>query len=265
MNFPDFKKVWHYRGFILSNVKREFKLKYQNSILGAAWNVINPLSMIFVYTIIFSEIMRAKLPNIEGHFSYSIYLCSGILTWGLFSELLTRSQNVFISNANLIKKINFPKLCLPAIVITNSLLNFIIVFTIFSLFLIVTGTFPFKVFIAIIPVLIIMIIFAIGLGITLGLMNVFFRDIGQIVGIVLQFWFWLTPIVYPVSIIPEKLRAFIEFNPMFGVVDSLHSILVMQEWPNWYSLLPCLILGILFCIYGFNLFRKHSSDMVDEL
>ena len=82
MNFPNFIKVWQYRGFILSNVKREFRIKYQNSILGAAWNVINPLSMIFVYTVIFSEIMRAKLPNMDGHFSYSIYLCSGILTWG---------------------------------------------------------------------------------------------------------------------------------------------------------------------------------------
>ena len=265
MNFPNFIKVWQYRGFILSNVKREFRIKYQNSILGAAWNVINPLSMIFVYTVIFSEIMRSKLPNMDGHFSYSIYLCSGILTWGLFLEIITKSQNVFISNANLIKKINFPRLCLPITVVANALLNFSIVFGLFMIFLIFTGNFPGIVFLAIIPVLIILIMFAIGLGITLGLMNVFFRDIGQMLGIILQFWFWLTPIVYPVNIVPEKLKVFLDCNPMFGVIDAFHMILVMQQWPDWSRLLPCLLLGILFCIYGLNLFRKHSSEMVDEL
>ncbi|EKF9799803.1 ABC transporter permease, partial [Vibrio cholerae] len=114
--------LFNYRGFILGNVKREFKLKYQNSLLGAAWNVINPLAMIVVYTVIFSQIMRAKLPGIDNSFAYSIYLCSGILTWGLFSEIVGRAQNVFLENANLIKKINFPRICLPVTVLCNALL-----------------------------------------------------------------------------------------------------------------------------------------------
>ena len=78
------KKAWEFREFIIGNVKREFQSKYQNSILGAAWIVINPMAMIAIYTIIFSEIMRSKLPGVDGSFAYSIYLCSGILTWGLF-------------------------------------------------------------------------------------------------------------------------------------------------------------------------------------
>jgi lipopolysaccharide transport system permease protein len=106
-----FKALWAYRGFILGSMKREFQSKYRNSLLGAAWTVINPLAMIIVYTVIFSQIMRAKLPGIDTTFAYSIYLCAGVLTWGLFAEIVGRGQNVFLENANLLKKLSFPRLC----------------------------------------------------------------------------------------------------------------------------------------------------------
>ena len=107
------KALWNYRGFISGSVKREFQSKYRNSLLGALWTILNPLAMIIVYTVIFSEVMRAKLPGVDSTFGYSIYLCAGILTWGLFAELVGRSQTVFLDNANLLKKISFPRLCLP--------------------------------------------------------------------------------------------------------------------------------------------------------
>lgn len=173
------KALWTYRGFILGNVKREFQVKYQNTLLGAAWNIINPLAMIIVYTVIFSNVMRAKLPGVDHTFAYSIYLCAGVLTWGLFAEIVGRSQNVFLENANLLKKISFPRLCLPVTVILNALLNFSIVFGLFSLFLLAVGMFPGVQYLALLPVLAILILFAIGLGMTLGVLNVFFRDVGQ--------------------------------------------------------------------------------------
>ncbi|EJJ1099247.1 ABC transporter permease, partial [Escherichia coli] len=85
--------IWEYRGFILGNIKREFQSKYRNSLLGVTWSVLNPLSMIVVYTVIFSQVMRAKLPGVDSQYAYSIYICAGILTWGLFSDLVLRSQN----------------------------------------------------------------------------------------------------------------------------------------------------------------------------
>ena len=85
--------LWAYRGFIFGSVKREFQSKYRNSLLGASWTVINPLAMILVYTVIFAQIMRAKLPGVDSTFAYSIYLCSGLLTWGLFAEITGRAQN----------------------------------------------------------------------------------------------------------------------------------------------------------------------------
>ena len=126
--FELIKSIFSYRGFILSSVKREFQSKYKNSVLGVAWNILNPLAMIIVYTVIFSQIMRTRIPGSSSSFSYSIYLCSGLLMWTLFSEIVLRSQNVFIENANFIKKINFPKICLPVIVIFNALVNFFMFF-----------------------------------------------------------------------------------------------------------------------------------------
>jgi len=259
------RTIWRYRGFILGNVKREFQVKYQNSILGAAWNVLNPLAMITVYTVIFSQVMKAKLPGVSDTFAYSIYLCAGILTWGLFSEIISRGQNVFIEQANLIKKISFPRICLPIIVIINGLLNFIIVFTLFTLFLILTHEFPGITFLSIIPLTLVLVIFAIGLGITLGVMNVFFRDVGMLFSIILQFWFWLTPIVYSPAILPAQFQNIIRFNPMLGIITSFQRVLVQHQWPHWPDLIYPLALGLVLCMLGMRLFVKHSGDMVDEL
>jgi len=259
------RPLWAYRGFIVGSIMREFQSKYRNSLLGAAWTVINPLAMIIVYTVIFSQIMRAKLPGVDSTFAYSIYLCAGTLTWGFFSEIVGRAQNTFLDNANLLKKLSFPRLCLPVVVVANAGLNFAIIFGLFTVFLVLSGTFPGLPYFALIPVLAILITFAIGLGITLGVLNVFFRDVGQFFGIFLQFWFWLTPIVYPATILPEKLQPFMNLNPMARLIKAFQTILVDGQWPNWYSLWPVLALTLIFCLLGFSLFRRHAGEMVDEL
>lgn len=257
--------LWAYRGFVFGSVGREFQSKYRNSILGVAWTILNPLAMVIVYTVIFSSVMQAKLPGIDDTFAYSIYLCAGIFTWGLFAEITGRGQNVFLENANLLKKLSFPRLCLPVIVVFNALLNFGIIFGLFLLFLLLTGRLPGLVLLALIPVLIIQVAFAAGLGVTLGVLNVFFRDVGQFFGIVLQFWFWFTPIVYPITIIPENFRSLLLLNPMMPIIGAYQTILVNGRWPDWQSMLPVALLGLLFCMLAIYLFRKRSGEMVDEL
>lgn len=259
------KSLWSYRGFILGNVKREFQSKYRNSLLGAAWTVINPLAMIVIYTVIFSQVMRAKLQGIDSTFAYSIYLCAGSLTWGLFSEITSRAQNIFLENASLLKKLSFPRLCLPMTVVANASLNFIIIFGLFTLFLIFSNHFPGWTYLGILPVLAIQVVFAIGLGISLGVLNVFFRDVGQFFVILLQFWFWFTPIVYPVTILPERMQSLISFNPMTQLMGAYQTILVHGKWPDWPSLWPVALLALLCCLLAFRLFRKHAGEMVDEL
>lgn len=257
--------IWAYRGFIFGSVKREFQAKYGNAILGAAWAVLNPLTMIVVYTVIFAQIMHNKLPGTDSAFSYSIYLCAGILTWGLFAEITARGQTMFLEQANLIKKTNFPRICLPLIVVLNAVLNFAIIFALFTGFLIFSGNFPGWVFLAIFPVLLLQVVFAIGLAMILGVLNVFFRDVGQLFSIFIQFWFWFTPIVYPASILPAQIRALLVWNPMAQITGAYQTILVNGQLPQWHSLLPALLLSILLCAAGMHVFRKRAGEMVDEL
>ena len=259
------RALWAYRAFIIGSVQREFQSKYRNSLLGAAWTVINPLAMIVVYTVIFAQVMRAKLPGIDSTFAYSIYLCAGVLTWGLFAEIIGRAQNMFLDHANLLKKLSFPRLCLPVTVVANASLNFAIVFALFTMFLVITGNFPGWAYLGLLPVLAIQIAFAIGLGISLGVLNVFFRDVGQFFGIFLQFWFWLTPIVYPASILPESMRPMMAYNPMATLTAAYQTILVTGHWPNWQTLWPVALLSLLLCATGFRLFKTHAGELVDEL
>ncbi|MGV7208633.1 ABC transporter permease [Oxalobacteraceae bacterium A2-2] len=257
--------LWNYRGFVAGSVKREFQAKYRNTMLGAAWTVLSPLAMILVYTLIFSQVMRSKLPGDVSEYGYSIYLCAGILSWGLFSEIVTRAQGMFLEQANLLKKISFPRICLPVIVVLNALVNFGIIFGLFTVFLLASGQFPGAVFLLLVPVLALLVLFAIGLGLVLGVLNVFFRDVGQLSGILIQFWFWLTPIVYPASILPPEARPLLDWNPMAAVIQACQAILLHGAEPDWNSLLPAAVLALLLCTLGLRLFRKRSGEMVDEL
>lgn len=259
------KAIWLYRGFILGCVKREFQSKYRNSLLGASWNVLNPLAMIVIYTVIFSEVMRARLPGTDSSFAYSIYLCAGVLTWGLFAEEVNRGVTMFLDNGNLLKKISFPKITLPIIVVANASLNFAIVATLFMGFLLISNNFPGWLALAAIPVLLLQTVLATGLGLVLGVLNVFFRDIGQFFGIFIQFWFWLTPIVYPAEVLPASLRPWLDWNPMTPVVAAYQRIFVLQAWPDWGSLAFPFLLALLLCLLGLKLFRRHVGEMVDEL
>jgi lipopolysaccharide transport system permease protein len=257
--------LWAYRGFVLGSVKREFQSKYTNAMLGALWSLLSPLAMILVYTVIFAEVMHSKLPGSDNGFAYSIYLCAGILTWGLFAEIVARGQNVFIEQANLIKKVSFPRICLPLIVVLNALVNFGIIFGLFVAFLLVSGNFPGLVFFAIVPVLVLQVLLAIGIAMVAGVLNVFFRDVGQFVTIAIQFWFWFTPIVYPDSILPDNVRPVLAYNPMAPVIGAYQAVLVKGAQPDWAALGWVALLALLLCVFGLRLFRRRSGEMVDEL
>ncbi|UTY58023.1 ABC transporter permease [Massilia sp. erpn] len=257
--------IANYRGFIAGSVKREFQIKYRNSLLGAAWTVLSPLAMIVVYTVVFAQVMHSRLPGASSPYAYSVYLCAGVLSWGLFAEITGRAQTMFLEHAGLIKKISFPRICLPIIVVLNAGINFAIIFGLFTAFLVLSGNFPGLPYLALLPVLLVLVLFAIGLGLILGVLNVFFRDVGQFFAIALQFWFWFTPVVYPVAALPAEVRGWLVWNPMAAVIGACQTILVNGAWPAWSSLLPVTVLALLLCMLGLHLFRRRAGEMVDEL
>lgn len=258
--------LWSFRGFVLGSVRREFDSKYRESMLGAFWSVANPLAMIIIYTVVFGQLMR---PTLAGHeskpFAFSVYLCAGVITWGLFAEMLGRLNGVFLEHGNLIKKANFPRICLPVIVAMSALVNFSIVFALYLLFLGYVGQLPGWPILAVVPLLALQVLFALGLGIFLGTLNVFFRDVGQLTGIVLQFWFWLTPIVYTFSTLPAAVQSLLRFNPMLPLITAYQTVFLDQRWPNWATLLPLTVLTGFLLVLGGWFFLSRAGEMVDEL
>ena len=259
------KNIWNYRNFIIANVKRDFQIKYQKSLLGAFWAVINPFCMIILYSVIFAGVMEAKIYGLNGDNKYIIYLCTGILTWTLFSEIISGCLNVFVINSNIIKKIKFPHLALPMSIVISSVLNFIIVFSIFLLFLLFNKVVIGVIYFAIIPILVIQVIFSFSIGIILGALNVFFRDMAQAFQFIIQIWFWLTPVVYTIEIIPSKLAKYISLNPITPLMNAYRDILVRNTLPAWEGLLPMVYLTTTLLVLGLIVFSKIDAEMIDEL
>ena len=259
------KALWAYRGFVLGMVARDFRGRYLGSVLGASWAVVNPLAQILIYTLIFSQVMRARLPNISDTLAYSLYLCAGVLTWNYFVEVLLRSQAVFLEQANMLKKVSFPRVTLPFYVFLSASVNFSIIWGLFLAFLLVSGRWPGWVLVALVPLLVIQQVFAVGLGLVLGVTNVFFRDVAQAVGVGLQFWFWLTPIVYPLSAVPEVVRELMAWNPLYALIASYQRIIVEHQWPMWSQLWLAGTMALVVAALSETVFRHLAGAMVDEL
>ncbi len=263
--FARLQALWQYRGFVVSMVFREFQSRYLGSLLGSIWAVLNPLAMIFIYTVIFSRIMRAKLPGVDDAMAYGLYICAGLLPWTYFIELLSRFPNIFLEQAALLKKVSFPRTTLPVIAFLSSTINFCIIFGVFLAFLCLTGRFPGMVLFAFIPLLAIQQLFVVGFGILLGTVNVFFRDIGQLLAVILQFWFWFTPIVYPVTILPEKARALLACNPLTPFIQAYQGIILYHRPPEWSAFMLPGAGAFLALAGGLYVFSCLSGEMVDEL
>lgn len=257
--------TWAFRGYILANVRTEFRARYSNSLLGLGWALVHPTALIALYTLVFSAAMRPGLAGHDTPFAYSVYLCAGILVWSLFSELIGRCVGIFTQNANLLKKVSFPKLSLPLVAVLGSLLNFAIILAVFQVFLLLTGYFPGWRLLAAVPVIVILMVFTIGLGLLGGVINVFYRDIEQLLTVVLQFWFWFTPIVYTPSILPSGVAKLLALNPIAPIVMAMQDIFLAGRMPDWLGLIyPALLAGGLLGL-GLVAYQRLGDEIVDEL
>ncbi|AFJ03429.1 O-antigen export system permease protein RfbD [Methylophaga frappieri] len=259
------RSIWHYRGFIFSSIRHEFRLRFVRSKLGGLWIIISPLAQIAIYAIVLSSVLSAKLQGVENTHAYAIYLITGIFAWSFFSEIMSRCLTVYLDNANLIKKIRFPKSALPIIILGGSLMNSLFLFMAVVVIYMIMGHYPDIHYWALIPVTLVMMLFAMGVGLILGVLNVFIRDISQIFPILLQLGFWLTPIIYPINILPESVQYLVQFNPLFHLMDSYHQIMVYQAYPDWQSLGVMLLISLGLLALAMTLVRRSGPQMVDVL
>ena len=257
--------AWSYRHFIVSSIRNDLKSRFSRSKLGGAWMVLHPLSQVLMYALVLSAVLSAKLPGIDNRFSYAIYLTAGILSWSIFSEIILRCTTVFIDNGNLLKKMVFPKICLPLIITGSVLINNVLMLISIMIIFAVLGHYPGINMLWLPLLLVVTISLALGIGLTLGVLNVFIRDVGQVVPVVLQFGFWFTPIVYMQNIIPEEYRGFLALNPMYHIVSGYQNVMVFSKPPEWSGLLIVFGCSLVLLALSLFLFRRASSEMVDVL
>lgn len=259
------RSLWQYRHFVLSSIKNEFISRFARSKLGGLWIIINPLSQVLIYALILSNVLAAKIPGVENKYNYAIYLMAGLLAWTLFSEIITRCLNLFIVHSNLMKKMSFPRITLPTIVIGSCLLNnILLIISVLGVFALLGHQFS-MVMLWIIPLTLLVMVLALGIGLIIGVMNVFIRDISQVIPIILQMWFWFTPIVYPESIIPESYRHLLNLNPMYPIISAYHQVLVYNKAPQFDSLIVVSVIAIVLMLFSLFLFRRASAEIVDVL
>lgn len=257
--------AWRFRHYVVSAVRADFATRVSRSRLGVLWIAIVPMAQVAIFAVILSTIMSARLPGIDSPFAYAIYLLAGFSAWTLFSELVGRGTTLFLENANALRKIVFPRIALPLILLGSSLVNNLILVAAVLLAYLALGHTWSASFLWL-PVLVAVNAgLALSIGLIAGVLNVFVRDVGQVVPLLLQIGFWFTPIVYMETILPEPVRALLVLNPLYWVVDAYHDVLAYGTAPDLGALAGTTALALGLLAAALLLFRRASADMVDVL
>lgn len=278
------KRILEHQHLIWAFVVRDLRGRYIGSMMGLFWTVIHPLSQILVFSVVFSLINRGRLVGLpEGGLSYTIFLCSALLPWIAFQEYLMRATGIFVANANLIKKVHFPEEILLIQEIISSLITMTISYSLFIIIAAVFGGWVPSPHILLLPgVVALQIFFSLGIAFAMATLNVFLRDIGQIMGVVLMTWFWLSPIVYPAEIIfrketidgaevvtgllvPEWLWLSYTLNPWFYLSKWYREVFYIGVVPEFNEVVVFFALSSLIFIAGMKIYKSMRNDIADMI
>ena len=250
---------------ILELTKRDFSDRFSGSILGSLWAFIWPIVSLFIYIVIFGKLMGGKLPGTSDIYAYSVYLTVGLLPWTAFSNSIYRSTSVFLDTKHLISKITLSLPSLLIYIILSETITYVISMGLFFIFLFISGH-KFSSSLILLPYLFyLQQLFAFGVGLLAATLTVFIRDIKEAIGIMLQLWFWFTPIVYIQDILPEFLKKVMIFNPAHIIISSYRSIFVFNDSPPYGALIILTIITHSIILIAYLLFRSLEKDVRDFL
>jgi len=245
--------------------KRDFLERFTGSILGVFWAFILPAVNIAIYTLIFSKVMSVKLPNLDITYGYGLYLAAGLLPWITFSNTIIRISGIFLEKKHIISKVSINLLYFPLSVVLSESISFIISMGIFISVLIFLGV-PFDKLALLLPfIYFFQQLLAFSLGLIFGVLNVFIRDIKEIVNIIMQLWFWLTPIVYTVNILPKTLKKYIIYNPSYSFIHFYQNVFVLKENVNFKIIFIYSFVTITLFIFSYIIFKKLEKEIRDFL
>ena len=243
-------------------VWRDIKVRYKQTALGVLWVILQPLLAMILFTIIFGKLARVPSDGIP----YPLFVYSGLLLWNFFSAALNNSGNSLIANSNLISKVYFPRLIIPASATLSGIPDFLISSVIFMGICIFYNATPQVAGIILIPFLLFLVIMvAIGCGLWLSALNVEYRDFQYVIPFLLQIWMFATPVIYPSTLFPEKYRWLLALNPMCGIIEAFRAISIGHQQIKWELLGISIVISSLIFVSGLLYFKKVERSFADVI
>jgi ABC-type polysaccharide/polyol phosphate export permease len=247
-----------YRQLVVQLALKDFKIRYTHSVLGYTWSVLNPLIFSLVYFLVFSVFIRFDIPNYRG------YLLLGIVLWNFFSEGTSNGVASLLAQAGILTKVALPRHLVVFAAILNAMMTFAINLMILAVLLLVTGG-PIGLAQLAFPVILLdLILLTIGIALLLAPLHVRYHDVGYLWGVALQLGFWLTPIIYNDTMIPERWRWLIVYNPMARIMLYSRQIVIYCQWPDWVGVLKTSVLAVVVAIAGWSTFSRLQVRLVEH-
>lgn len=258
--WPDWAAIWQHRSFLFLLTWREVQGNYQHSVLGLGWILLSPLLQTLIYTLVFGVFLKAP----SGDLPFAIFALSGVTTWLFFSQTITDMSRSLLNQNALIQKLYFPRLVLPLTVLLTHLLDLIVMIFVLAVVSLWFGIVPTWRYLLLPGLLLILCLSVTGFGLWLAPMQVFYRDLRQVVPLVMRFWFFLSPIVYARYVVPEGTLKFIyALNPLVPLLDGMRWILLGYGEMHWASMLYLLGFALLLNITGLSYFERHARNAAD--
>ena len=258
----DFKELWLYRELFYFFAWRDIKLRYKQTIFGIAWAVVQPFIAMVVFTVVFGKLANMPSDNIP----YPVFVYAGLLLWNIFSNSLSDSSQSLIRNVNIITKVYVPKIIVPAASIIVSLVDFLFAGLVFGGILIYYGFMPHFQGLLLLPLLLPIIIFSsLGLGLFFAALNVKYRDVRYALPFFIQLLIFVTPVIYPISIIPQNYQWLLSLNPMTGVIEAFKAGFLGTASINWLILGISAVFSIIFLLFGLLYFLKTEKTFADVI
>jgi lipopolysaccharide transport system permease protein len=256
----DWKELWAYRDLLYVLTTRDIKVRYKQTVLGFAWAIIQPVTMMVLFSIFFGRL--ANMPS-DG-FPYPVFVYAALLPWTFFASSITNSANSLVGSAHLVSKVYFPRLIIPLSSIGSGLVDFAVAGAILLLLMAYYGV-GWTSNLLIVPILVVGVAFtALGVGTFLAALNVAYRDFRYVVGFLVQFWMFATPVVYPASLVPREWQWALYLNPMAGVIEGFRSAFLGRPFDVPGMLISLAIAGILFAagIAYFGKVERRFADII---
>lgn len=251
--------LWKKRGLIWHLALVDLKLRYKNSILGFAWTIIEPLLMLTVLYLVFTNIFKTDIEN------YALYLLIGIIIWNMFSRGTTMNTMSILNKTSLVTSLYFPREFLVVSTVITSFLMMLFEFIIIGAFFVGTQFIPPSSIFLIIPFLGILFILTLGISLPLSVLNVHFRDVSVIWAVLIQIGFFFSPIIYKLDFLPENIQQLILLSPMTHIIESIHNLALYDIYPNMFSVSYLIITTTIMFTVGIVIFRRLNPDIVEQL